>query len=974
MATLPFAHTATRVISATRRIGVLLACSSALIATGGYAQTPGAQSAAPVVSSRSAQQLAQLSGVVRAQTGRPLSDVSLRVLAGAAPATARSDSAGRFSLAIPSGMRLRLVASQVGFSAETLDVPALVAGSRRDVALTLAPLAQLVVQQVIAQRDRPLLNTSDAATGGAVERAELRALPTDARDPIALAYTIPGVAQARAFFGDAPRLSINGTNALYTQYTLDGLENNEGFLGGPRVEFPLAALHRLEVQANTYTAASGRSPSGVVNYESRTGGERWSGEVFSYQRPGLPLDARPSIEPSGAARADFRKAQEGFRRAQYGGAFGGPLVANRTYVFSALEYTNENEDRISSTARATFLGRELRETYKGFARLDHGWNDRQTTTARFALSRQARAGEGSGIVAPEADITTIRFGTLSALTHRSSWNAGRASNSASIQLSTYKWDFPPTRSSFSVPQVTILDRDSLPIGVVGSSNFIFDESELQFQFRDVVERQLGSRHTMSAGVDVASSRFKLTGSSTNPSGSYEVINTGNIPSSNGRYRYADIPANVVVRSYTIDAAQKQVDLTQALYGAFIEDRWRPTASLTVRAGLRWDYDDLTRRGGSTADWKNVQPRLSFNWLQNSGTVVRGGAGLFAGKLPYAVYSDAVQFGPNGNQTVTFRGAQAPAFGQGPRAAALDRSTLPAREVRQLFSLGIRQPLSRQFTLGYQRQFGDRISLSLDGVWVDTRRLPRSWDLNAQSRTIGLADTVGLSTSIGDASRPLKPVVGGYRRLTTTESGGRSTYGGLYTAMRYRAADQLLIDANWTWSHAISNTEDINFNASVGNDFNLDRADANNDRRHKATLRTTWTGVRHLMLSGIVDAQTGTPINRVAYFRDLTGAGGAYGDGFIGNYQRFAGVPRNGERLPAALFLSASAAYDFTVGHSTLTARADVFNLLNRVNASGFATGVGGGGSATQVGRPGDPVSYTTAGAPRQLQLSVGARF
>ncbi len=920
----------------------------------------------------SAQSGATVRGVVRAQVGRPLANASLRDLGG--NSEARSDSLGRFILPVATGTRLRVAVQSIGFAAETVSVAPLSSGEVRTVALTLAPLARLVVQQVVAQRDRPLLNTNDATTGGAVERAELRALPTDARDPVSLAYTIPGVAQARAFFGDAPRLSINGTNALYTQYTLDGLENNEGFLGGPRVEFPLAALHRLEVLANSYSASSGRSPSGVVNYESRTGGERWSGELFAYNRPGLPLDARPAIEPTGAARADFRRAQEGFRRAQYGGSFGGPIVAKRTYLFSALEYTNENEDRISSTARATFLGRELRETYKAFGRIDHGWNDDQITTLRFAMSRQARAGEGSGIVAPEADITTIRFGTISSLSHRSSWNAGRASNTASVQMSTYKWDFPPTRSDFSSPQVTILDRDSLPIGIVGSSNFIFDESELQFQFRDVLEQAIGSRHTLSAGIDVAASSFKLTGSSTNPSGSYEVINNGNIPSTDGRFRLADIPANVVVRSYTIDAAQKQVDLTQALYGVFIEDRWRPTATLTLRAGLRWDYDDLTSRGGSAPDLANVQPRLSFNWLGSANGVLRGGAGLFAGKLPYAVYSDAVQFGAAGNQTVTFRGVAAPRFLQGSRAVDLDRSALPAREIREQFALGLKQPLSRQYTLGYQHQLGDRASVSFDGVYVDTRRLPRSWDLNAQSRTIAVGDSIGVSVRSGDATRPVAPVTGGFRRRTTTQSGGRSTYAGLYSALRYRATEALLVDANWTWSHAITNTEDINFNASVGNDFDLDRADANNDRRHKATVRTTWRAVRGLTLSGIVDAQTGTPINRVAFFRDLTGAGGTYGDGFIGNYQRFAGVPRNGERLPGALFVSASAAYDLSLGRNVITARADVFNLLNRVNTSGFATGVGGGGSATQVGRPGDPVSYTTAGAPRQMQFSLGVRF
>ena len=918
-------------------------------------------------------QTATLRGTIRAQSGRPLVAAMVREVEGAA--AARTDSAGRFLLSITANRRTRLVAQQVGFAAETLDVAAVLAGATRQLAITLAPLAQLAVQQVVAQRDRPLLNTSDATTGGAVERAELRALPTDARDPIPLAYNIPGVAQARAFFGDAPKLSINATNALYTSYTLDGLDNNEGFLGGPRVEFPLSALARLDVMANSYSATAGRSPSGVVNYESRAGGDRWHGELFAYNRPGLPLDSRVAIQPaSGTAQSDFRKAQDGFRRAQVGASFGGPVVAQKTYLFGALEYSNENEDRISSTARATFLGRELRETYKAFGRLDHGWNDNQTTTLRFAMSRQARAGEGSGIVAPEADITTIRFGTLTALTHRSSWNDGRASNSASAQVSTYKWDFPPTKSDFSRPQVTILDRDSIPIGIVGSSNFIFDDAEVQLQFRDVYERQLGSRNTLTAGVDVTQATFRLTGSSTNPSGSYEVVNTGNIPAVNGRYRFADIPANAFVRSYTIDAAQKQVNLTQGLYGAFIENRWRPSASLTVRYGLRWDYDDITSRGESAPDLDNVQPRLSFNWLNSPNSVVRGGAGIFTGKLPYAVYSDAVQFGPDGNQTVTFRGAQAPAFLQGPRTATLNRATLPPGEQRRLFQLGLQQPSARQFTLGYQRQLGDRVALSFDGVYVDTRNLPRSWDLNAQTRTIGPNDVTSLSTAVGDATRPTRPTAGGYRRLTTTETGGQSTYAGLYSAMRYRATDLLLIDANWTWSHAISNTEDINFNASVGNDFGLDNGDANNDRRHKLTTRAAWTGVRNLTLSGIADYQTGTPINRVANFRDLTGAGGAYGDGFIGNYQRFSGVPRNGERLPGAFFISASAGYDLTIGGTVLIARADVFNILNRVNASGFATGVGGGGSATQVGRPGDPISFTTAGAPRQVQFSIGARF
>jgi hypothetical protein len=222
---------------------------------------------------------------------------------------------------------------------------------------------------VVAAPDRPLLNTSDATTGGAVERREIERLPADARDPIALAYNIPGVAQATGFFGDAPRLAVNGENALYTPYVLDGLENTEGFLGGPRVELPLSALARLEVLASGYGAAWGRSANGVVAQETRAGAARWTGEAFVYNRPGIPLDAAAPVVPPGQDPDDFRRSQDGFRRTQAGGAAGGPLRRVRadgtgTFGFGAVEYTTENQDRIASTAQAVFTGRERRETWK----------------------------------------------------------------------------------------------------------------------------------------------------------------------------------------------------------------------------------------------------------------------------------------------------------------------------------------------------------------------------------------------------------------------------------------------------------------------------------------------------------------------------------------------------------------------------------------------------------------------------------
>jgi hypothetical protein len=687
----------------------------------------------------------------------------------------------------------------------------------------------------------------------------------------------------------------------------------------------------------------------------------------------VPFDADPKFTPEGVD-------PEGFMRTQVGGTLGGPLVADRTFFFSALEYSNEREDRIGSTARTEFLGTEERETWKAFARLDHGWSQRQSTTLRVALSDVRRKGQGGGVIVPEADITTRRMGSLTGLTHRTAFRGDRARNEISVQVGTYSWDFPPTASDLSTPRVTVVAPDLTTVeAVVGSTNFIFDESELQLQIKEVLELRLGDRHALRLGADVVRSSFRLRGANTNPTGAYTVVNDGDIAPKGTFLSIADIPDDVRVLRYTIDARPQRVDLSQTLWAAFVEDRWRITPSLTLQFGLRWDYDDITSRGESQPDLDNFQPRISFNWFASPRSVVRGGGGIYTGKFPYAVYSDAVQFGPDGNAVVTFQEGTdfpPPAFGQGPGARELEAlaGDLPPREVRRMFARGLEQPFSSQLSLGYQRQLGETWSLSLDGVWVETRNLPRSWDLNPVRYELQPGDTLHRSPEFGDAFRPVDPGLSGFRRLTTTDSGGRGRYLGLHATLRRALVGAFGFEGSWVWSRSRNDTEDINFNATSANDFEAEWADAINDRRHHLTLRGVWEPADGIQLSGILDLQTGTPVNRVAFFRDLDGSGDIYGEGFVGNFDRFPGVDRNDERLPTAWTLNASAAWKPSLGNGEIFLRGEAFNLLNRTNYTGFANGIPGGGPRTQVGRPGDPFEYSTAAPPRQLQFSVRWAF
>ncbi len=943
------------------------------------------------------QSAGQLKGTVREQRGRPIAGASVSV----APDTtgARTDSEGRFTLSVPSGRALQVTVRAPGFAALDVDVATLAAGEERTVTVVMPSLSVLDVRKVIASSALPLINTENAATGGSIDARELATLPTDARDPIALLYNIPGITPATGFFGDAPRLSFNGGNALYSRYLLDGLDNNEGFLGGPRVEVPLSAIARMDALVNTYSTEFGRSPDGVVNINSAAGQRERTGDFFVYSRPGRPFDARIPV-PFGGVSEAIERRQEGFRRLQAGGSLRGGLAGERSFFSTAVEYTREDEDRIGSTALAQFLGTETRQTWKGFGRLDHGWSPTQVTTLRLAASAVDRAGNGSGVVTPEADITTRRVGSLSALTHRSSLRGLTAFNTASLQFGTFRWYFPPTESDFSQPQVTVLTPALATQAVVGSSNFVFDETERQWQFRDVFEAAVGDKHTLRMGADIVASNFRLRAASTNPNGSYVVFNDGNIAVPNGRtLSIRDIPRNVRVQSYTIDARPQQVNLGQRVYGLFAEDTWRPGPSLTLVGGLRWDYDDLTSRGESDPDLDNIQPRVSFNWARSPQDVIRGGVGRYAGQFPYAIYSDAIQLGDRGNAVLTYSGSSAPAFGAGKLPAQISASEIQSvpREVFRTFALGLEQPMSWQTTLGYQRQIGEKWGVSADLVWSETRNLPWMADLNPVSRRLTAADSIGLvcasATSCpGDGSRTGNPTRTGYRRLSTAQSEGEARYVALYVSARRALSERWQLDGNWTWSRAQNNTEDINFSATQGNCFSRDRvdavtgqpctsdewADANNDRRHRLTLRSVYGTRNGFTWSLIGDAQTGVPVNRlagtagaagVARF-DLLGTGPVRGNSFIGNADRFFGVARNSERLPGSVTLATGLAWRGSLPGGDVELRADVFNLLNTLVWGGYANGIGGGGSRLQFGRPGDP-TYLFAAAPgRQLQFSL----
>jgi hypothetical protein len=107
--------------------------------------------------------------------------------------------------------------------------------------------------------------------------------------------------------------------------------------------------------------------------------------------------------------------------------------------------------------------------------------------------------------------------------------------------------------------------------------------------------------------------------------------------------------------------------------------------------------------------------------------------------------------------------------------------------------------------------------------------------------------------------------------------------------------------------------------------------------------------------------------------DLNGDGSAFGDAYQGNSDRSPGEARNSDRLPWSFNFDVGIQHQFKLTDKTkLELRADVFNIFNVENLSGYSN------NATQSNQiqPGPASSgvfiQRNAGPPRQFQF--GARY
>ncbi len=245
---------------------------------------------------------------------------------------------------------------QPGIYSVTVSAPGFATRVERDLQLTVGAIRQLDVsltvgtmaEHIEVQAGAADVETDTSVVSATVGQQHIVDLPLNGRDWTKLAVLQPGVISVRpqapttgnsnrGVRGFGNQLASNGHSPYENTYRVDGINENDYSNGAPGsvigANLGVDAIQEFNVVTTSYTAEYGRTSGSVINAVTRSGANDLHGSAFVFDRDKI-FDARnffdaPEIPP--------------FHRVQFGGAAGGPIRKNRTFIFGAYEGVRQSQ-------------------------------------------------------------------------------------------------------------------------------------------------------------------------------------------------------------------------------------------------------------------------------------------------------------------------------------------------------------------------------------------------------------------------------------------------------------------------------------------------------------------------------------------------------------------------------------------------------------------------------------------------------
>lgn len=653
-----------------------------------------------------------LSGVVTDAKGTVVSGASIVVKHEPTGFTTGTQTNNKGIFVLPNlkpGGPYTVTISFTGMATQTLSNINLSLGNNPDANITLKSDDKSLKEVVVTAGRRT------AGSGITVGRAQMNTLPSIGRSLGDFTRLTP----------QSNNNSFAGSNFRYNNLTVDGAVNNDaigfsnsfgGTSGGGQSgaagagtrtnPYSIDVIQEVQVQLAPFDVKLGNFTGGSVNAVTKSGTNDFHGSMYAYGRNQSLM----------GKSVDGRKTSIGsdFYDYQYGATIGGPIVKNKAFFIVNFEQTRRQEPTFYnagdpgsavSVADATAIYNNLKSKYnydagsylgaykiftnsdKLFGRFDFNLNSNNTLTLRAIYTN----GWGNNL---ERTSTNFQFGSTDFTQYTKNINltgelksklGGGVSNQLNlsyINVHEYR-DFPGTLSP-------LMDIGG---GAVWAGTW--REASIYNMKQQTLE--LSDNLTIVKGI------HKITLGTHN-----EMYNLtyGFINSWNGRWEYsnlnnflADKPSRIR-GAYTTDPKYPNDRNTifnnppnpfkVILSSVYAQDEISVSKRFKLTPGLRVDYPFLTKQisldkdfatannnsshptydntpfNAFTNKWlgtPTLSPRIGFNWdvKGNQSVVLRGGAGVFVGRMPFAwlgyaetlsggVYNN-IDFRPSASNTV-----------------------------------------------------------------------------------------------------------------------------------------------------------------------------------------------------------------------------------------------------------------------------------------------------------------------------------
>ena len=810
-----------------------------------------------------------------------------------------------------------------------------------------------VSEEITVVSERPQIESVDSRVNKYISFEEIQSLPLPNRSFLDVLRILPGVhggLAVGALENSAPNnsFSVHGARMNQNQFLIDGVANNDlsdlnyddratsETRAGPRASagagqmgstfstgtalqtYNLDAIQEVQVSTSMFSAEYGNASGGVINIITRSGADQYNASATVQQaHDGL---VEPGFVGTTVDDAEQLGGQD-FTRRQASLTLGGPVKRGTTHFFASYEYddlemgydynqrshyTRAVPAELGLTANVTNRDRLTGKLSHRFSdsndlTVSANWVNEQAAVANSLfrtfledVEQQDHANESLGLSVRHVAAVGSDMTLESVLGQIQADRSMESSSDPLRQLRQWRDD---GASAFSMK------------GAIGPE---VDNTLESFQWKERLSWLRGD-HSLRAGVGVE--RFgQRTEQPEWRYWFYGFVDDFSVPPASGIFQFAT-----------------DIDVSVTSSHLFIQDDWFVNDRWTFNLGGRYDRNNLV-------DDQTVEARLgaAVDVGRNGRSVFRFGAGLYHDRTNLIGHTGAdrppllsrVPIDP-----VTFE-MDPTSPGSQPREIVVDPN--------------LHLPEILKWTVGYERQLGERNTLSIHVVGSDSDGLFFTDRQNRESFEL-------------DGARA-DPTRGGVRVYTNT---GYSEVLDVEVEFRRRFANGSLVHVSYTNQDAVGSSyfDLISGNstlnraaryADLDDPVALFNGPLNTEVEHSYKLSAVGNLPWGLQLSGFLDYRSGTPFTS----RDsecLFSPGGYRACQSI----LFEGF--NGRNAPDYFSADVRLAKTFTVRERhDLRVFLDVFNATDRTNV----IEMDGLRSYNNSGRLGEPGTLSRDDWPR----------